>query len=756
MTRNIENIFGGIVTAPHQIPFTYTATGGEQSISLPFYPVSGVLTINGGVQVPVNNYEIDGNNINLGAALESGDVVYCLFDKILSPDDNPDSIRLFKFLSIGGETSFTPDFSSYGVRSLFIDGKFKVPGEDYTYNPVSGVVSLNTPLTSGVWVAADMTVKEYNSSLANRIDEIYGNARELWRRSLAEAGLNLVDGSFQEGGVLTTATDVIWDVKGNQCYKWGGTLPKTVSQGSQPSDDTVGWSNVSQVLLRKSLRDAMGAGLVGYNTTTVATALDSIITHNGRVVFLDDFPNVKGDGVTDDTAAIQAAILQVAIDGGATILGSKGKTYYIKGTILFCSDILIDFRWAKVKGERVTSTLPTFETATLSGTNTLVTNIGTSDEATNLVYNAGFINARISNCYMFLHANKFIKGCRLENIDGYNNRQLISGHWCFYSSYINILTRGGTDPAVPVMQFSGQNNSILFERVSITGEYGWQFTGGTTAVTFNACTFEGGSVAFDFQDDCNGISIDGGYFEAIPGVVFRFLNAGTCNVSWKGNYINLVDVVIQGGALPTSFIFGNWDKSNSIVRVGETDNGHLYTGIISLDDAHNFIDFELREDINNTSGVLPTNVHTSPSSNAKQIQVLEATGPGDVFAKAMVMGNGVIPGFYSGNPGKLVTNVVPFCTHSGSASGSNLVINVDSKILISEALFAKFYFKLTTSAGTYLVFGDVFGNQIHRADPNSGIVTIAASNTGGGYLRLVITVPNANTTYTCSGPFRMV
>ncbi|WNM70709.1 tail fiber protein [Salmonella phage Mansal] len=88
MTRNVEELFGGVITAPHQIPFTYKSNvGGETFLSLPFYPVTGVVTINGGMQVPLDNFEIEGNTLNLGRALSKGDVVYCLFDKILSPEE---------------------------------------------------------------------------------------------------------------------------------------------------------------------------------------------------------------------------------------------------------------------------------------------------------------------------------------------------------------------------------------------------------------------------------------------------------------------------------------------------------------------------------------------------------------------------------------------------------------------------------------------------------------------------------------------
>ena len=176
MTRNVEEIFGGVVTAPHQIPYTYTSVnGGETFLSLPFYPITGFVTIGGSVQVPLENFEMDGNTLYLGTALDPGDVVFCLFDKVISPQDTQSGVRIYKFFTVGGETEFTPDFTAYGVQTLFVDGKYKIPGVDYTYNSVNGVVTMTAPLPSGVWVSAEMTVKQNNyvSDLQNQLNDLY-------------------------------------------------------------------------------------------------------------------------------------------------------------------------------------------------------------------------------------------------------------------------------------------------------------------------------------------------------------------------------------------------------------------------------------------------------------------------------------------------------------------------------------------------------------------------------------------------------
>ena len=167
MSRPVESIFGAVVTAPHQIPYTFTAVGGETSISLPVFPVTGLVTIGGGVQAPLDNYEIEGNVLHLGGPLDPGDVVYCLFDKVLSPEGQNSTTRIYKFKSVGGETSFTPDFTSYGVQSLYIDGKYQTPIDDYTYNKETGVVNLASAIVgAGKWVVAELYVQQNYPALA--------------------------------------------------------------------------------------------------------------------------------------------------------------------------------------------------------------------------------------------------------------------------------------------------------------------------------------------------------------------------------------------------------------------------------------------------------------------------------------------------------------------------------------------------------------------------------------------------------------
>lgn len=89
--------------------------------------------------------------------------------------------------------------------------------------------------------------------------------REALRRSYAEAGYNLVDGSFEDGGVLSSAYDALLFESNGKSYSWGGSLPKIVLPGSTPSSSggigSAAWSDRSSLLFRATFSGPDGKGL---------------------------------------------------------------------------------------------------------------------------------------------------------------------------------------------------------------------------------------------------------------------------------------------------------------------------------------------------------------------------------------------------------------------------------------------------------------------------------------------------------------
>lgn len=154
----------------------------------------------------------------------------------------------------------------------------KVNGSDYLVldQPDKTVKSTVSNFLTDTGVVLATQLKDTNgadliqSSNGNTVQEELNNNllndREQWRRSLAEAGLTLVDGSFEEGATLNNNTDAVWYIAGGKCYTWGGDLPKTVVSDSTPyATGGIGlgaWVSVGDASLRTQLAAGGGVNLV--------------------------------------------------------------------------------------------------------------------------------------------------------------------------------------------------------------------------------------------------------------------------------------------------------------------------------------------------------------------------------------------------------------------------------------------------------------------------------------------------------------
>lgn len=134
--------------------------------------------------------------------------------------------------------------------------------------------------------------------------------RESLRRSYAEAGYTLVSGSFGSGGILTSQTDALLNDADGKVYSWGGTLPKTVPAGSTPAStggvNASGWLPISDTTLRGGLADGNGADLVGFLMPGAGTISRTVQDILSITVSVKSF-GAKGDGITDDTIALDKA-----------------------------------------------------------------------------------------------------------------------------------------------------------------------------------------------------------------------------------------------------------------------------------------------------------------------------------------------------------------------------------------------------------------------------------------------------------------
>lgn len=235
----------------------------------------------------------------------------------------------------------------FNVRSIYVDSARKDLGYGFTFDKETRTITLTEPITADqiagssegfilVTAICDVYSSDDPTSFpiilasdvgANNVGTLSGktaqveintlqnNSRKLWERSLKDAGLTLVSGSFEEGATLENATDAIWDQYGNNCYVWSGSLPKTVPPKSTPeSTGLTGWTSTEDYTIGVILASPKGD-----------VKIDALY-----YIRPERFGAI-GDGVTDDTVAFQAAI---NASKGKTLLCASDKKYRIKNVVV--------------------------------------------------------------------------------------------------------------------------------------------------------------------------------------------------------------------------------------------------------------------------------------------------------------------------------------------------------------------------------------------------------------------------------------
>ncbi|WP_428968284.1 hypothetical protein ACQR50_10530 [Sphingomonas sp. Xoc002] len=226
-----------------------------------------------------------------------------------------------------------------GRKRRLAKGEFQITGDGVTgaeAAPTNRISPFGLPQrpVADVWSSARMTFGEEQVTVqidgADLVAPLAKKADDAAARAASDAQTaNLAAGSAQAvSRYFTTraageaasaagqafATD---DGAGNVIYY------KRTASGS---------TEIGRAVTPGSLGAADGASRVGYGTTTAKAALDATAAKLAKVVYVTDPPwNAVGDGVTDDSAAIQACI---DANKGGTIILPAAKTFLAAGTVL--------------------------------------------------------------------------------------------------------------------------------------------------------------------------------------------------------------------------------------------------------------------------------------------------------------------------------------------------------------------------------------------------------------------------------------
>ncbi|WP_161575392.1 glycosyl hydrolase family 28-related protein [Cronobacter malonaticus] len=169
-------------------------------------------------------------------------------------------------------------------------------------------------------------IDEFVTSMVNTYIDRFGNKhytieglRWLAQQAIANYGWILKE-SFEDGYTITLPNEaLLWESNG-EYYRWDGALPKEVPAGSTPeSTGGIGvgaWIGIGDAALKTMLASTAGSSMIGMEA---GGTLKDVI----KWITPEQF-GAKGDGTTNDTASIQAAIDWAFNNGGGVVrLGPK-------------------------------------------------------------------------------------------------------------------------------------------------------------------------------------------------------------------------------------------------------------------------------------------------------------------------------------------------------------------------------------------------------------------------------------------------
>lgn len=330
------------------------------------------------------------------------------------------------------------------------------------------------------------------------------------------------------------------------------------------------------------------------------------------------------------------------------------------------------------------------------------------------------------------------------------------------------ITPNSGGNSTPFYHLITANNAMIFDRVTCTVAYGWLIEGGSTALLFNGCTFEGGEKGFVFKGDNLGLKFQGCYFEAITGTLFDFSQAGVCTVDWDSNYINGVDIIFDDGGIDTlSQLFGTWKSTNTIVNVGQTlGTGFTFRGLMKVDGSRNNIHYFTSTNKDPALIEKDSNWITSKQTHLQEISNNSVDGKNNIMAKADIH-TGIIPVKYSGDFGTPLIDRVPFTTKSTIPTSTNTSFTIDTKLVWQPlSLFVKIILQFRRVVNSvyqdYYLYGDINGpfidlkGGVDPSNPSQGAVTATVTN-NGGFLRVTFSnVQNPNGDLYITGTIRAI
>jgi hypothetical protein len=471
-----------------------------------------------------------------------------------------------------------------------------------------------------------------------------------------------------------------------------------------------------------------------------------------------------GNGSTDDTAAVNAAILAAYLSKASQASPTdetydvevrfvSGKDYKITGPILLPSGITLNGNGCRLVGNYASAVSTAYndsapsliETAYYNGS-AIVTNRAAA-LATNRVVGSTIKGFAFSNANCAINAINMNEQCSIEGCTFNNVSAAMRLKCCFYLSVSQHTIRSSSQAAgqASIALLGGNHNSMTFSHVACVGPaIGISVNGASSfATSIISCTFEEGkaynSVGILFGADayCAGWNLTSNYIE---GVKYGFsLDSGA---SVYGSIIetnifnnNQYAIICSGSSnLRLTNIFGN----------SLPDDGGTNRNLIEASNSGNDVFLQIPSKSGKTSTGNTSFLTNFTLGNAGYIEATSAWLNDSNTTQALARSQpaqaaqnslNIMP--FEGANILTVSNQVPFCV-APVLTSTTAVIDTALTYDISNALV--FNFRIQDFVGTYNLHGTAYGTTVYRNDANAP--TVAVSN-NSGIVR--VTIGNINT-----------
>ena len=417
--------------------------------------------------------------------------------------------------------------------------KDPVVGQQYDFPPYRYYWDGTKWKTKGI---GHNPVNELRDYLEPRIGAVSAQSFEALRRSYAEAGYNLVDGSFEDGGTLAATTDVLLQKSTGAVYAWSGAFPKAVPSRTNPATSGSGYTPRTDVVLRGKLGSLNGGTLVclasGRNVQSEINALHSSSLNNfvldfGGVADYSGTPLYDGlDGTritaTDNTPMLLNALTNGVVKNGVLQIHIPAGHYGFSGNKIILNPNVLPYKKIVISGDGAGITILDY----IKEDNTGTGNTEQGDNAKELIrFETGFEHVEFQNITVKCTTKTgFVNGTPSSD----------PSNWAIYNGTVwfchikqaqkvvmrSVISERGNYRGISIDGISALSPSVTdLEMYDCIGRYntgsGFWLRGIKTARVFNCYGYRNGNkgvtatgYGITFSQYCSDIMIVGGaYFE---------------------------------------------------------------------------------------------------------------------------------------------------------------------------------------------------------------------------------------------------